>query len=124
MAVDSVDEVALRVMRGLHARGSTRSVVVTSALSDTDLLAAVEAGVCAIIWRHEATASRLAQPWAVRVVQSGPDRDASAALIGEDAQDASIFGEEQGAVGKDADLSLGRREFEPMPCAERYSTRC
>jgi DNA-binding NarL/FixJ family response regulator len=60
VAVDSLDEVALRVMRSLHARGCTRSVVVTNALSDTDLLAAVEAGVCAIVWRREATSSRLA----------------------------------------------------------------
>jgi DNA-binding NarL/FixJ family response regulator len=57
---DALDEVALRVMRGLHARGCARSVVVTGALSDTDLLAAVEVGVCAIVWRKEATASRLA----------------------------------------------------------------
>jgi DNA-binding NarL/FixJ family response regulator len=61
VAVDSLDETTLRVMRGLHARGCTRSVVVASALSDTDLLAAVEAGVCAIVWRSEATASRLVQ---------------------------------------------------------------
>ena len=59
LAVDSLDETALRVMRGLHARGCTRSVVVANALSDTDLLAVVEAGVCAIVWRSEATASRL-----------------------------------------------------------------
>jgi DNA-binding NarL/FixJ family response regulator len=60
VAVDSLDEAALRVMRGLHARGCARSVVITSELSDTDLLTAVEAGVCAIVWRREATASRLA----------------------------------------------------------------
>ena len=59
VAVDSLDETALRMMRSLHARGCTRSVVVTNALSDTDLLAAVEVGVCAIVWRWEATASRL-----------------------------------------------------------------
>jgi DNA-binding NarL/FixJ family response regulator len=59
LAVDSLDETALRVMRGLNARGCTRSVVVANALSDTDLLAVVEAGVCAIVWRCEATASQL-----------------------------------------------------------------
>lgn len=59
LAVDSLDETALRVMRGLHARGCVRSVVVANALSDTDLLAAVEAGVCSIVWRSEATASCL-----------------------------------------------------------------
>lgn len=60
VAVDALDNTALRVMRGLHARGCTRSVVVTSTLSDTDLLAAVEAGVCAVLWREEATPPRLA----------------------------------------------------------------
>lgn len=59
VAVDSLDDTALRVMRGLHARGCTRSVVVTSALSDTDLISAVEAGVCAVLWRGEATAPHL-----------------------------------------------------------------
>lgn len=60
VVVDSLDETALRLMRSLHARGCTRSVVVASALSDADLLAAVEAGVCGIVWRWEATAERLA----------------------------------------------------------------
>lgn len=61
VVVDSLDETALRLMRSLNARGCTRSVVVASALSDADLLAAVEAGVCGIVWRWEATAERLAQ---------------------------------------------------------------
>jgi DNA-binding NarL/FixJ family response regulator len=61
VAVDSLDETTLRVLRGLHARGCARSVVVASALSDTDLLAAVEVGVCGIVWRWEATAERLAR---------------------------------------------------------------
>jgi len=60
VVVDSLDEIALRLMRSLHARGCARSVVVTGALSDGDLLAAVEAGVCSIVWRWEATAERLA----------------------------------------------------------------
>jgi DNA-binding NarL/FixJ family response regulator len=59
LAVDTLDEKAMRVMRGLNARGCTRSVVVANTLSDTDLLAAVEAGACAIVWRSEATASHL-----------------------------------------------------------------
>jgi DNA-binding NarL/FixJ family response regulator len=59
IAVDSLDEAALRLMRSLHARGCTHCVVVADELSDTDLLAAVEVGVCAIVWRREATASRL-----------------------------------------------------------------
>lgn len=60
VVVDSLDETTLRVMRSLHACGCTRSVVVARTLSDADLLSAVEAGVCAIVWRWEATPERLA----------------------------------------------------------------
>ena len=59
VSTDSLDEAALRAMRSIQARGCTKTVLVTSALSDADLLAAVEVGVCAIVWRFEATPSRL-----------------------------------------------------------------
>jgi hypothetical protein len=50
----------------------------------------------------------------VRVSERDPDGDADVTLVGEDAQDVGVFGEEQGAVGKDADLVFGRGE-EPRP---------
>jgi len=59
VSADSLDETTLRVMRSLVARGCARVVLVTSTLSDADLLAAVEVGVCAVVWRFEATPSRL-----------------------------------------------------------------
>jgi DNA-binding NarL/FixJ family response regulator len=59
VSTDSLDEASLRVMRSLQARGCTRMVLVTSVLSDADLLTAVEVGVCAVVWRLEATPSRL-----------------------------------------------------------------
>src|SRR6516225_2923837 len=62
LAVDSLDETALRVMRGLHAHGCTRSVVVANALSDTDLLAVVEAGVYAVVWRCKAATGEAMLP--------------------------------------------------------------
>ena len=51
---------------------------------------------------------------AIGVSERDPDRDAGAALVSEDAEDACVFGEEQGAVGEDADLLLGGFE-EPRP---------
>lgn len=61
VAAESPDEATLAVMRGLRARGCCRTVLVLNTLTDNDLLGAVEAGACAIVWRWEATASWLAQ---------------------------------------------------------------
>jgi DNA-binding NarL/FixJ family response regulator len=61
VAVDSLDEPALRLMRSLQAQGGVAVTLVVNALTDAELLAAVEAGTCAVIWRFEATASWLAE---------------------------------------------------------------
>ncbi len=61
LAIDTADEVALQVMRGLRAQGCEHLVLVVSALSDEDLMAAVEAGAGSIVWRSRASASWLAQ---------------------------------------------------------------
>jgi DNA-binding NarL/FixJ family response regulator len=61
VAVDALDATALNVLRGLRGQGCDRSVLVINELNDQDLLAAVESGVCAIVWRWEATATWLAQ---------------------------------------------------------------
>ena len=52
--------------------------------------------------------------WPVGVSERDPYGDARAALIGEDPEDSCVLGEEQGAVGEDADLVLGRNE-KPRP---------
>lgn len=61
LAIDTADEHALQVMRGLRVRGCEHLVLVVSSLSDDDLMAAVEAGVGSIVWRSRASASWLAQ---------------------------------------------------------------
>ena len=61
VAAESLDEAALRVMRCLRAEGCTRQALVVNSLSDSELLAAVEADVCAVVWRSEATPSRLTE---------------------------------------------------------------
>jgi DNA-binding NarL/FixJ family response regulator len=60
VAVDVLDQAALAVLRGLRGQGCDRVVLVINELSDQDLLDAVESGVCAIVWRWEATATWLA----------------------------------------------------------------
>lgn len=60
VALDAIDQAGLAVLHGLRAAGCDRIVLVISELGDQDLLDVVEAGVCAIVWRWEATASWLA----------------------------------------------------------------
>jgi DNA-binding NarL/FixJ family response regulator len=61
IAADSVDEDTLKLLKEIKRRGCERMVLVTVNLDDNDLLAAVEAGVCGLVRRSEATPSRLAQ---------------------------------------------------------------
>jgi DNA-binding NarL/FixJ family response regulator len=61
LAIDTADEDALQVMRGLRAQGCEHMVLVVNSLSDDDLMAAVEAGAGSIVWRSHASASWLAQ---------------------------------------------------------------
>lgn len=57
--VDEADETAMKLVRGLQRNACPRIVLVVSRLDDGDLLAAVEAGVCGILRRHEAEPDRL-----------------------------------------------------------------
>lgn len=59
VVVDEVDEQATREIRALRRRGIERVVVVATRVDDTGLLAAVEAGVGAIVRRSEATSRQL-----------------------------------------------------------------
>ncbi|HWF81738.1 MAG TPA: LuxR C-terminal-related transcriptional regulator [Streptosporangiaceae bacterium] len=61
LAIDTADEQALQVMRGLRVQGCEHLVLVVSSLSDEDLMAVVEAGAGSIVWRSRASASWLAQ---------------------------------------------------------------
>ncbi len=61
LAIETADEQALQLMRGLRVQGCEHLVLVVSSLSDEDLMAAVEAGAGSIVWRSRASASWLAQ---------------------------------------------------------------
>ena len=43
----------------------------------------------------------------VRIAECDPDSQAAARLVCDDAEQSAVFGEEQSAVGKNADLTLG-----------------
>lgn len=58
--VDEVDEPAVKVIRALQRNGCPRVILVAARLEDGGLMAAVEAGACGILRRHEAQPDRLA----------------------------------------------------------------
>ena len=70
--VDEVDEAAVKVVRAMQRNGCSRIVLVVARLDDAGLLAAVEAGACGILRRHEARPDRLAA-----VVESAAAGDGS-----------------------------------------------
>ncbi|HEY8338434.1 MAG TPA: hypothetical protein VIK95_01120, partial [Egibacteraceae bacterium] len=59
VAVDELDEEATRIVRTLGRTGRCRVVLVTNHPDEAGLLAAVEAGACGLLRRHEATAEAL-----------------------------------------------------------------
>jgi DNA-binding NarL/FixJ family response regulator len=59
VVTDRVSDPTLRTLRGLRARGTNRLVLVAGEIDDAALVAAVEAGACGLVRRHEATAERL-----------------------------------------------------------------
>ncbi|OFE15416.1 helix-turn-helix transcriptional regulator [Humibacillus sp. DSM 29435] len=61
IVVDAVDEDAVRLLRQVQRRGTSRTVLVAGRLDDRDLVAAVEMGVVGLLRRSEATADRLTE---------------------------------------------------------------
>ncbi|MBV9450120.1 MAG: response regulator transcription factor [Streptosporangiaceae bacterium] len=61
IAADTLDESVLAMLRSMRAQGRARTVLVISELTDDDVLAVVDAGVSALVWRWEATATWLSQ---------------------------------------------------------------
>ncbi|MEV6909270.1 response regulator transcription factor [Amycolatopsis sp. NPDC051071] len=57
--VDVIDPPAIELIRTLRTLGATRVITVLSIADDAALLAAVEAGVCGVVSRSEATPERL-----------------------------------------------------------------
>ncbi|WP_405869018.1 MULTISPECIES: LuxR C-terminal-related transcriptional regulator [unclassified Streptomyces] len=76
---DELDEAALTQLRRVVRSEGARAVLVVSALKEAELLDVIECGVGAIVWRHEATATRLVQ--AVLAAARG-DGDLPADLLG------------------------------------------
>lgn len=60
VVADEVDDDAIRVIRALQRNGCPRVVLVAARLDDAGLVAAVEAGACALMRRAEASGERLA----------------------------------------------------------------
>lgn len=56
---DVVDAAALRLVRELRGQGLRQIIFVLSTIDDSSLLAAIEAGVCGMVARMEATPERL-----------------------------------------------------------------
>lgn len=59
VAGDDIDEDVLRSIKSLKAAGCQRVVLVAGRVSDAGLLSAVEAGICAVLRRSEATGEKL-----------------------------------------------------------------
>ncbi|MFI6374525.1 LuxR C-terminal-related transcriptional regulator [Streptomyces sp. NPDC050546] len=76
---DVLDDTALTRLRRLVRSEGARAVLVVSALREAELLDVIECGVGAIVWRREATATRLVQ--AVLAAARG-DGDLPADLLG------------------------------------------
>ncbi|MEV0205054.1 MULTISPECIES: helix-turn-helix transcriptional regulator [unclassified Streptomyces] len=76
---DVLDEAGLTRLRRLVRSEGARAVLVVGSLRESELLEVIECGVGAIVWRHEATATRLVQ--AVLAAARG-DGDLPADLLG------------------------------------------
>ncbi|MEU1088616.1 LuxR C-terminal-related transcriptional regulator [Streptomyces sp. NPDC005576] len=76
---DALDEAVLTRLRRLVRGEGARAALVVGALREAELLDVIECGVGAIVWRHEATATRLVQ--AVRAADRG-DGDLPSDLLG------------------------------------------
>ncbi|MFE5111340.1 LuxR C-terminal-related transcriptional regulator [Streptomyces sp. NPDC056663] len=76
---DVLDEEVLTRLRRLVRGEGARAVLVVNSLREAELLEVIECGVGAIVWRHEATATRLMQ--AVLAAARG-DGDLPADLLG------------------------------------------
>jgi DNA-binding NarL/FixJ family response regulator len=95
IVADEVDDAALSMIRTPQRNGGSRVVLVAARLDDGGLLAAVEAGVCGLVRRSEATPERL-----VAVVR--------AALAGDGSMPPDLLGRLLDQVG-----SLQRQLLEP-----------
>ncbi len=61
VALEQWTDDSARLLKLTQANGCDSIILVINELSDAELLSAVEAGVCALVWRSEATPSELAR---------------------------------------------------------------
>jgi DNA-binding NarL/FixJ family response regulator len=59
VVADGVDDSTAQLMHAIQRNGCPRVVAVLSRVEDADMMAAIEAGVCGLLRRSEATAERL-----------------------------------------------------------------
>jgi DNA-binding NarL/FixJ family response regulator len=69
LVVDRLDAACIRSLRRRRLHGTERVLLVASEIDDAGLMAAVEAGVGGVVWRHQATAEELGQ--AARMIADG-----------------------------------------------------
>jgi DNA-binding NarL/FixJ family response regulator len=72
IAVDSLDTIAVQVLRSATQRGCRRTVLIGSTIDDEALMTAVELGVSGVLRRTDATAGRI-----VHLLQSAAAGDGS-----------------------------------------------
>lgn len=61
VALEHWTDESFRNLKIMQARGCDAIILVINELTDSELMSAVEAGVCALVWRSEATPSELAR---------------------------------------------------------------
>ncbi|MFJ4692178.1 response regulator transcription factor [Streptomyces sp. NPDC088766] len=76
---ETPDETTFARLRRLVRGEGAHTVLVVSALRESELLTVIDCGVGAVVWRHEATASRLSQ---AVIAASRGDGDLPADLLG------------------------------------------
>ncbi|MGW4728285.1 response regulator transcription factor [Streptomyces shenzhenensis] len=97
LVAESLDQTLLSRLRTLIRSEGLRPVLVISLIREAELLDLIECGVGAIVWRHEATSSRLLQ--AVTAAFRG-DGDLPSDLLGRLMNQVSML--RPGAVGSPA----------------------
>ncbi|WP_258566239.1 LuxR C-terminal-related transcriptional regulator [Streptomyces parvulus] len=117
---DALGEAALTRLRRLVRGEGARAVLVVGAIRESELLDVVECGVGVIVWRHEATADRLAQ--AILTASRG-DGDLPADLISRLVSQVGTLHRSAGVSPSTPSLGLVPREVDVLRLvAEGFDT--
>ncbi|MFI5806698.1 LuxR C-terminal-related transcriptional regulator [Streptomyces sp. NPDC051561] len=99
---NSLDDASLTRIRRVSRSQGARAVLVVGSIRESELLEVVECGVGAIVWQHQATATRLVQ--AVLAASRG-DGDLPADLLGRLISQVGSL--QRGAAGRPGTPTLG-----------------